>query len=230
MKNFIYLSIIGLLVISCSGGGDDPEPEAENTAPTVPVLTLPVDNKLCVNNTVGFEWNKSTDANKDNITYKIEIATDNQFTQIIKTAEGTANSQNIELEKNTAYYWRIKATDSQGLSSAYTATSKFYTAGEAVVNHLPFAPELIEPAINATLSTTTATLKWNATDVDPNDMLTYDVYFGTANPPTEKISSDNTTKTTEATLVSAKEYFWKVVVKDGKGGETVGQIWKFKTN
>jgi hypothetical protein len=56
------------------------------------------------------------------------------------------------------------------------------------------------------------------------------VYFGTVNPPTEKIIENNTAKNIDVTLVPAKEYFWKVVVKDGKGGETVGQIWRFKTN
>ena len=229
MKNFIYLSLIGLLFISCSGGGDTPEQEAKNVAPTVPVLTLPIDNKLCVNNTVNFEWNKATDSNNDDIIYQIEVAKDNQFKQIIKTIEGASNSQSIELDKNTAYYWRIKATDSKGLASDYSSVYKFYTAGDAIVNHLPFAPELIAPTLNTNLSTTNTILKWEATDVDPDDILTYDVYFGTANPP-ERISENSTAKTADVTLEPAKEYFWKVVVKDDKGGETVGQIWNFKTN
>lgn len=31
-------------------------------------------------------------------------------------------------------------------------------------------------------------------------------------------------------LLPSKNYYWKVVVKDNKGGETIGQIWEFKTN
>lgn len=230
MKNFIYLSIIGLLFVSCGESGDESEPVAENIAPTIPTLKMPIDNKLCVSNTVDFEWNQSTDNNKDNITYQIQIATDNLFTQIKKSAEGVGTFQKIELEKNTAYYWRIKATDAKGLSSDFSPVYKFYTAGDAVVNHLPFAPELVEPILNTVLSTTTASLKWNASDVDGTDVLTYDVYFGTANPPTDKISENSNTKTLNVTLQTAKEYYWKVVVKDDKGGETVGQIWKFKSN
>ncbi|PVX45952.1 hypothetical protein C8C85_1763 [Flavobacterium sp. 103] len=234
MKNFIYLSIVGLLFISCSGGGDDPAPtptpEVKNVAPTIPALVTPTDNKLCVDNTVAFQWNTATDANKDAIVYQIQIAKDNTFSQIVKTAESSTAAQTIALEKNTAYYWRIKATDSKGLSSDYSATYKFYTSGDAVVNHLPFSPEIVEPAINTVLSTTTAALKWNATDVDATDVLTYDVYFGTSNPPTDKIKENATSKTLDVQLELAKEYFWKVVVKDNKGGETVGQVWKFKTN
>ena len=227
MKNFIYLSIIGLLVISCGDSGDDSPTEPENVAPTVPVLTLPVDNKLCVDNTVNFEWNKSTD--NGTITYKIEIAADNQFNDIVETIETASNSQNIELEKNTAYYWRIKATDAEGLASEYSSVYKFYTAGDAVVNHLPFAPELVAPTINSTVSAATVSLQWNATDVDENDELTYDVYFGTANPPTEKISENTAAQTTDVTLEAAKLYYWRVVAKDNNGGETIGQVWKFKT-
>jgi hypothetical protein len=228
MKNFIYLSIIAFLFISCVGGGDDPV--ITNSAPTMPTLVAPTDNKLCVDNTVVFQWNLSTDANNDPITYQIQVAKDNAFAQIVKTAEGSIASQTIVLDKNTAYYWRIKATDSKGLSSDYSPTYKFYTASEAVVNHLPFSPELVEPIINSILNTTTASLKWNATDVDATDLLSYDVYFGTANPPTSKVSENIATKTLDITLEPAKEYFWKVVVKDNKGGETIGQVWKFKTN
>src|SRR6187431_894950 len=129
MKNFIYLLIVGFLLISCSGGGDDPTPtpEDKNLAPTIPTLTAPTDNKLCIDNTVAFQWSSSTDANKDAVTYQIQVAKDNQFSQIIKTAEGSTTGQTIALDKNTAYYWRIKATDSKGLSSNYSATYKFYT-------------------------------------------------------------------------------------------------------
>lgn len=231
MKKFIYLSIIGFSLVSCGGGSDDsPTPEIVNVAPTVPALTAPIDNKLCVDNTVGFQWNTSTDANKDVITYQIQVAKDNAFTQIVKTNEVTTNSSSISLDKNTPYYWRVKATDSKGLSSSYSPTYKLYTTGEAVVNHLPFSPELVQPAINSLLNTATATLKWNATDVDATDVLTYDVYFGTTNPPTVKVSENTSATSFDVTLNATKEYFWKVVVKDNKGGETVGQLWKFKTN
>lgn len=230
MKNFIYLSIIGILFASCGDGGDSDEPEVVNVAPTIPTLSAPADNILCVDNTVNFQWNASTDANKDNITYQIQVAKDNAFSQITESVDVTTNNTSIVLEKNTAYYWRIKATDSKGLASAFSSTFKLYTSGEAVVNHLPFAPELVAPAINTSLSTTSVNLSWNAADVDETDVLTYDLYFGTTNPPTAKVSENMSSKSYATTVEAAKEYFWKVVVKDNKGGETIGQVWKFKTN
>ncbi len=228
MKKFIYLAVIGLSLISC-GGGDD-SVETTNTAPTIPALIAPANNKLCVDNLVNFQWDSSTDSNNDPITYQIQVAKDNQFLQIVKTLEGAAISQSIPLEKNVAYYWRVKATDSKKLSSDYSATYKFYTAGEVVINHLPFSPELVQPLLNATLNTAMVTLKWNCNDVDVNDKLVFDVYFGTANPPTSKVSENLATNILDIPVVALKEYYWKVVAKDGKGGETIGQIWKFKTN
>jgi hypothetical protein len=231
MRNFIYLTLVGLLFLSCSSGGDsDPAPEVKNTAPTVPTLVAPLDNKLCVDNSVAFQWNQSSDTENDPIIYQVQVAKDNQFAQIAKTFEGSTTLQTIALEKNTAYYWRVKATDSKGLSSNYSPTFKFYTAGLAVVNHLPFSPELLSPDLNVVLNTSTATLKWFSSDVDANDVLSYDVYFGTVNPPTSIISENKTTITLDAALKPATEYFWKVVAKDNKGGETIGQVWTFKTN
>lgn len=230
MKNFTNLSIVALFFLSCGGGDDStPTPEVINNAPTVPTLVTPVDNKLCVDSSVDFQWNLSTDADNDPIIYQIQIALDNQFAQIVKKVDVSTVALTIALNKNTAYYWRVKGTDSKGLSGNYSATYKFYTAGGGVINHLPFVPELVQPTLNTSLNTSTATLKWNASDVDINDVLSYDVYFGTTNPPT-LIKTNNTINTYAVSLSSTKTYFWKVVVKDDKGGETIGQVWTFKTN
>lgn len=230
MKRLLYLSIVSLVVVACSSGGGDDEPEVTNSAPTVPTLTAPADNKLCLNTTVVFEWGVATDVNKDAITYQLQVAKDNLFAQIVNTEDVQGSSKSINLEKNTAYYWRLKSTDSKGLSSAYSSTYKFYTSGDAVINHLPFVPELVAPTQNVVLNTSSTTLKWNAADVDVADVLTYDIYFGTTANPTTKIKENSTSKSFDVTLEPTKEYFWKIVIKDNKGGETTGQIWKFKTN
>jgi hypothetical protein len=232
MKKCIYLSILSFLALSCGGSNNDAPPAnvtPANVAPTIPVLVAPLNNKLCVDNSVGFQWNVATDGNNDAVVYQMQIAKDQAFTQIVKTVDGAVATQLVGLDKNTAYYWRVKATDSKGLSSDYSTVFKFYTQGDAVVNHLPFAPDLVLPALNSVLTTTTATLRWTATDVDPTDNLKYDVYFGTSNPPTTKVITIQQ-NALSISVIGTTEYFWKVVVKDNNGGETVGQIWKFKTN
>lgn len=230
MKKYIFITITSLLLISCGGSDDSPSIPPTNTAPTTPTLVAPTNNKLCISNLVSFQWNTSTDANNDPIIYQIQVAKDQQFSQIVETVEATSNTKNITLQKGTAYYWRVKATDDENLSSEYSTVYSFYTSGDAIVNYLPFSPELVQPTFNAILNATTATLEWKATDIDSNDKLVFDVYFGTDNPPTSKVSENIVAKTQDVAVVPAKEYFWRIVVKDNKGGETIGQVWKFKTN
>jgi hypothetical protein len=233
MKKFLYTATIGIVLWSCSGGGDDPKPlpPAENKVPTTPTLVSPTNGKLCIDNSVGFQWNTATDPDGDVITYQIQVAKDNQFTQIAHSLNESSTIKIISLEKAMAYYWRVKATDSKSLSGSYSAVFNFYTEGTGETNHIPFSPELVKPVLNSIVQTTTATLEWNANDVDVADALTFDVFFGTVNPPTTKIGNNQTAKTLNTpNLVSSTNYYWKVLVKDGKGGETIGQVWNFKTD
>lgn len=231
MRKNIYFIVIACSLFSCGGGDSSSAEENSNTAPTVPTLVAPTNNKLCIDNAVSFEWNASTDAEKNPITYQIQIATDNQFAQIVKIAEGTLNYQSLTLNKGTAYYWRVKATDTKNASSNYSNIFSFYTEAEAVANHAPFLPQLVQPEFNSFINSTTAILKWTAADVDTNDALVYDVYLGTTNPPTAKVGTNlTTTSWTTTTLQATTNYYWKVIVKDNKGGETIGQVWNFKTN
>lgn len=226
------LITIGLLVISCGGsGGDEPTPTpVPNTPPTVPTLVGPTDKSLCISNLLSFTWNKSTDSQNDAISYQIQIATDNQFTQIVNSANVTDNVYSITLDKGKAYYWRVKATDSKNASSDYSSTFSLFTEATAISNHLPFMPELVKPSQNTSVATT-VDLEWNASDVDTSDVLSYDVYLGTDKNNLSITKTNLSTKTTQLTgLQSATTYYWKVTVKDNKGGETVGQIWSFKTN
>ncbi len=180
---------------------------------------------------INFEWNASTDTENNPINYQIQIATDNQFSQIVSTTNSTSLTYTATLDKGKAYYWRVKATDSKNASSAFSSTFSFYTEGVAVVNHLPFLPELIQPENSTTITGTTATLRWFASDPDTADVLIYDVFLGTSNLPTAKVAENTTSTAFEATsLQAATIYYWRVVVKDNKGGETRGPVWSFRTN
>ncbi|MCF6181257.1 hypothetical protein [Lutibacter sp.] len=229
MKKILYSIALTTILWSCGGGGDNP-PAPTNKAPATPTLTYPTNNLLCINNQLDFQYS-STDPDGDAITYQIQIATDNTFTNIVQTQTATTTSKTITLDKGIAYYWRVKATDSKNASSSYSSIFNFYTEGDGITNYIPFAPELVSPALNAAVTTTTATLQWNGSDADTSDTLTYDVYFDTVNPPTTKVSADQTPSSyTTATLSATTTYYWKVVVKDNQGGQTIGQIWNFKTD
>jgi hypothetical protein len=229
MKKLLSLLVLSLLLFSCGGGGDSPPPILENNIPSIPSLVYPTNNLLCIDNTVEFKWNASTDPDGGTISYQIQVAKDNLFTQISFDRKGTQLTQTIVLEKGVAYYFRVRATDSSNGSSEYSAVNQFYTEGDGVSNHLPFAPTIVQPALNALVQTSSITLEWAATDVD-NDSLTYDVYVDTVNPPVVKLGNDISVKTLLLDVTASTNYYWYVVVKDGKGGVTIGQVWNFKTD
>jgi hypothetical protein len=56
------------------------------------------------------------------------------------------------------------------------------------------------------------------------------VYFGTVNPPIDIVSANQGASTFSQTIAASKNYYWKVVVKDNKGGQTIGQVWSFTTD
>ena len=231
MKKLLYITLFSFILWSCGGGGGTPPaPTPTNHAPTTPTLTYPTNNLLCINNQLDFQFS-ATDSDGDAITYQIQIATDNTFTTVVQTQTASTTSKVITLDKGIAYYWRVKATDSKGASSSYSSVFNFYTEGNGVTNHIPFAPELVSPDLNAVVQTSTATLEWKGSDADTSDSLTYDVYLDTANPPTTIVSTDQIQSTFETpTLSATTNYYWKVVVKDNQGGQTIGQIWNFKTD
>lgn len=224
-----YLYISALIVILLSLGCSNSEPS--NSAPTIPLLVFPSNGQLCISNTLNFQWKAATDADKDPITYQLQIATDNQFTQIVNDSELPSLVKSLTLDKGKAYYWRVKAMDSNTLSSNYSGVFSFYTEGTALSNHLPFLPQLVAPIMDALVTGTAAELQWTALDVDNQDVLSYDIYLGTNSTPTTKVGNNiGATSLQVSTLQTATIYYWKVVVKDNHGGETIGPVWSFKTN
>lgn len=232
-KSFIYLTLVLLIIISCGkgegeGSGGIEQPDV-NTAPSIPTQVYPLNNTVCIDNNIIFEWNTSTDAEGNRISYKIEISENSSFSPILETQTSFSESKLISLTKGKSFYWRIKAIDSQSAESDYSAVSQFLTEGDGVSNHLPFAPTLVAPELNAEIDGTSTTLSWSASDID-GDTLTYDVYLDTNEDPTTLVSENLSGTTFNATnLTAASTYYFKVVVKDDKGGVSVGQVWSFTT-
>lgn len=234
MKNLIYLLVICFSLLSCGGsGGDDttpPDPEPTNNKPTNPSNINPINNLLCIDNNLTFEWNASTDSDGDAITYQLQVATNNLFSENLQSANNiSSTSTQLSLEEGVAYYWRVKAMDSKNASSDYSSVFQFYTEGEGELNHLPFSPTLVGPDLNEIVQTMSTALSWTASDVD-NDPLVFDIYFDTVNPPVSIISENQSGITLDVNLSASTDYFWQVIVKDDKGGITKGQVWNFKTD
>jgi hypothetical protein len=89
-------------------------------------------------------------------------------------------------------------------------------SGVAVLNSSTGRPIVI-PSRNNTISWT------SGGDNDSGDTLTYDVYFGTANPPTTKVSGNQSTTTCNiGSLWYNTRYYWRINTWDSHGNKKTG--------
>jgi hypothetical protein len=75
-----------------------------------------------------------------------------------------------------------------------------------------------------------ADLSWSGGHPCPDESVTYDVYFGTSDPPTMLICDDVSSTTCDpGTLTYNTHYYWQVIATDNHGASTTGDIWDFST-
>jgi len=95
---------------------------------------------------------------------------------------------------------------------------------------IPTVPTNPNPADKTTgVSINVGTLSWTFGD----NTATYDLYFGTNNPPTTKVADNQPAGATGtyplSTLLPGKNYYWKVVARSVAGTELSGPVWNFGT-
>jgi formylglycine-generating enzyme required for sulfatase activity len=96
----------------------------------------------------------------------------------------------------------------------------------ATVSNAPASPS---PADGAAAQPNSLGLQWSCTPAS-GETLTYDIYFGTTNPPTTTIATGVSQLTvTQASLSNLTAYYWQVVTKSSKGTSTKGPVWQFTT-
>lgn len=231
MRKLLYIFICSIIYSSCSKRDDGGLSQSTDSIPSAPSLVYPAQNQLCIDNTLEFKWNTSTNDDGSSVVYIFEIATDNQFSTIITSEIQTSLSKIVTLEKGVAYYWRVKAKSSKGIESDYSPTSQFYTEEIPNSNNLPFSPDNATPFVGQNFDgVNTIDLQWTASDVD-KDPLKYDVYFGKDKNALTLMLEDTEQTTLQVTADTPQTtYYWQVTVKDDKGAETNGPIWNFKVN
>lgn len=130
------------------------------------------------------------------------------------------------LQPGTTYYWRVvsrtNATAVDPAIAAGSATRSFTTSGSAPATP-PAAPSSPSPGNGATGVSTSPTLTWSAAGA-----TSYQVRFGTSNPPPSAATNVATASYAPGTLADATRYYWQVVAVNA-GGSTTGSVWSFTT-
>ncbi|PYR59427.1 MAG: hypothetical protein DMF91_14840 [Acidobacteria bacterium] len=126
------------------------------------------------------------------------------------------------LNSGTTYFWQIVAKNRDGTTAG--PVWSFSTDPTGGGPDGPAPPSSPNPPSGATWVTVTPTLSWRS-----DRATSYEVRFGTTNPPPTVAS--NTTEYWYATprLNSGTMYFWQIVASNSSG-TTAGPIWSFTTD
>jgi PKD repeat protein len=132
---------------------------------------------------------------------------------------------------HTSYIWKTpgtyqikaKARDSYGTESNWSSALSV-----TMTNRAPVQPSNPSPQHTATQVTTNPVLSWAATDPD-GDLVNFDVYFGTMNPPVKLVDNQSASSFHPAALSYQTTYYWKTIAWDNFGSSTSGPVWSFTT-
>lgn len=229
MKKVTFYIYIIFVFFACNSGDDN---VAEDN-PTVVDLIFPFENSECIGgtdtteteSTILFEWSASLYADD----YELNIK--NLATSDSTSHNTTDLSVSVTLKRSTPYAWYVIAKSNSVDASAKSAIWRFYNAGEALIHHVPFPAEIVSPAMaeHITPAASTISLQWIGSDID-NDIVGYDIYFGTTSPP-DKIETDFTeTILNELSILANTIYYWKIVTKDAQGNSSDSDVYQFKIN
>jgi hypothetical protein len=96
-------------------------------------------------------------------------------------------------------------------------------------NHTPTIPSNPSPACGDTGSETVmygAFLSWDCSDPDTEDIITYNVYADTINPPSVLYWTTNSSMC-QLRGTPNKTYYWFIKAQDQHGAESIGPVWYF---
>ena len=201
--------------------------------PTEVDLIFPFENSECnigtdsteTESTVMFEWHAARNTDE----YELNLKN-------LSTGDSTAHATtglnlSIRLKRATPYAWYIVSKSNLTEITAQSAIWKFYNAGVGITSYAPFPAEIVSPKMAETITTTAnvISLIWNGGDVD-NDIVGYDVYFGTTNA-LGIIENDLQESTLNNVAVSPNTvYYWKIITKDAHGNSSDSGVYQFKVN
>ena len=231
IKPFL-LFIMSVLTVSCSKNDDSGA--INDKVPGMANLVLPQNNTECevgdvVANmaSVAFEWNEGTDAERYDL-----VITNLSTEEVTQRPNLTETSIMVRLERGNPYSWEI-VSKNDGEETTESDSYRFYEAGEAGTNNVPFPATLLSPSSGVMVSPVDGmiTLDWEGDETDTDgDALTYTLYADTIDGdqevPEEWTGLTETSKQIEVEPNSV--YYWHVETTDGKN-TAISNTFSFRT-
>ncbi len=221
----ILVLLFGVLLVGCSKKSD-PKP------PVAATLVFPNKDSECTTgrdlsettSEIEFKWMASDH------TESYELRVTNLSTGITQTMNTNAISAKLPIAKGEPFSWVVRSKNTKVSDVATSSTWHFYNAGY-LTTHAPFPAQLVNPQNGASLFkdiNNEVTLEWSAADVD-NDIIGFEIYFSTENPPLDLIAFTTSTKRSQVVGVSSNTtYYWRVITNDAEGNSSNSGVFTFK--
>jgi len=199
-------------------------------APDAPGLASPSNTATGVTTLPTLVWNRAAFA----VGYDVYLGTTSgNMTKVANVPARLINDPPLtyswtsptSLQPATQYFWRVVSlTNASGINPSLVASSatRSFTTGGSLTP--PPAPSSPSPANGATGVSPSTNLTWAAQAAD----TTYNVAFGTSNPPAQVATGVTSSSYAPGTLAQSATYYWRVTAING-AGSTAGPVWSFTT-
>ena len=148
--------------------------------------------------------------------------------QVIAQVENANTFTDTTVMGNYDYVYRVRT---QAVTKKGTHVSD--TSNEAHVatsNRSPSPPSQPFPTHAAETSSNWPVLQWQGGDPDPDDTVTYTVYFAAQDQQLAPLGSTSVpSMTLNQPLQLGKAYHWQILARDSHGAETKSPLWSFAT-
>jgi len=193
-----------------------------NNAPYEPSDPNPENNEIGVNVGADLSWTGGDPDACDAVIYDIYFGTTSSPSYVDTVTVEVYDPGT--LDHSTTYYWKIVAQDSNGGLTAGPLWN--FTTIENTAPYEPSAPYPTNGSIDIPI---TVVVNWTGGDPDPDDIVPYDVYFGTNSSPALVENNISDTSYAPGTLEYETTYYWQIVAWDNIGQSTESPLWEFTT-
>ncbi len=147
-----------------------------NDFPSVPTLKNPGENTWVDTRTPVLSVNPCIDPDKDVISYKFKIYSNDTLTRLVKEIESPDPETLLDfnLSNCTRYYWRARSEDHHGLVSDWMEPASFVV--KLNINEPPEVT-ITQPFADVSTNQDTILIEWQDTDVDNNASIS--LYYDT---------------------------------------------------
>ncbi len=174
---------------------------------------------------VEFRWQKA----KNTDTYVLRVT--DVMANTSQRIEVVTQSARLPLHKGTLYAWQVSTKNDDVQEIVLSEEWQFYNAGFQTT-YAPFPAVINSPISGTSVNSNNIgqiALDWTGADID-NDILAYELYFSTTNPPTAVIQTLSVTTTRlNVDVASNTVYYWKIITRDKEGNESDSGVFDFRS-